>query len=50
MTLTFVLPAFFTVVQKVDNVSEGIANYGGKITAFETDLKKLGKFLASLFE
>lgn len=31
----------YKVVQKVDNVSEGIANYGGKITAFETDLKKL---------
>ncbi|KAF7213448.1 collectin-12 [Nothobranchius furzeri] len=31
----------YKVVQKVDSVSEGIANYGGKITAVETDLKKL---------
>ncbi|MEQ2275474.1 hypothetical protein XENORESO_003899, partial [Xenotaenia resolanae] len=28
-------------VQRVDSVSEGIANYGGKIIAVETDLKKL---------
>lgn len=34
----------FTVVQRVDSVSEGIANYGGKIVAVETDLKKLGEF------
>uniref|UniRef100_A0A8C3AU85 Collectin-12 n=1 Tax=Cyclopterus lumpus TaxID=8103 RepID=A0A8C3AU85_CYCLU len=33
----------YKVVQRVDNVSEGIANYGGKIIAVETDLKKLGK-------
>ena len=46
MTLTFVLPVLFSlaVVQRVDSVSEGIANYGGKIIAVETDLKKLGKF------
>ncbi|CAN9506371.1 unnamed protein product [Ophioblennius macclurei] len=31
----------YKVVQKVDSVSEGIAKNGGKITAFETDLKKL---------
>lgn len=31
----------YKVVQKVDSVSEGIAKYGGKISAFETDLKKL---------
>lgn len=31
----------YKVVQKVDTVSEGIANYGGKIIAVETDLKKL---------
>lgn len=31
----------YKVVQKVDSVSEGIAKYRGKITAFETDLKKL---------
>ncbi|XP_037550264.1 collectin-12 [Nematolebias whitei] len=31
----------YKVVQKVDSVSEGIANYGGKIIAVETDLKKL---------
>ncbi|KAM7369799.1 hypothetical protein PAMP_011090 [Pampus punctatissimus] len=31
----------YKVVQKVDSVSEGIANYGGKINAVETDLKKL---------
>ncbi|XP_034026719.1 collectin-12-like isoform X3 [Thalassophryne amazonica] len=31
----------YKVVQRVDSVSEGIANYGGKITAVESDLKKL---------
>ncbi|TDG97433.1 hypothetical protein EPR50_G00225580 [Perca flavescens] len=31
----------YKVVQRVDSVSEGIANYGGKIKAVETDLKKL---------
>uniref|UniRef100_A0A3Q0SDB6 Collectin-12 n=1 Tax=Amphilophus citrinellus TaxID=61819 RepID=A0A3Q0SDB6_AMPCI len=31
----------YKVVQRVDSVSEGIANYGGKINAVETDLKKL---------
>lgn len=31
----------YKVVQKVDSVSEGIKTYGGKISAFETDLKKL---------
>ncbi|KAM8731745.1 collectin-12-like [Acanthopagrus schlegelii] len=31
----------YKVVQRVDSVSEGIANYGGKIIAVETDLKKL---------
>ncbi|KAJ8010367.1 hypothetical protein DPEC_G00074330 [Dallia pectoralis] len=31
----------YKVVQKVDNVSQGIENYGGKINAVETDLKKL---------
>ncbi|KAK5898044.1 hypothetical protein CgunFtcFv8_015497 [Champsocephalus gunnari] len=31
----------YKVVQRVDTVSEGIANYGGKIIAVETDLKKL---------
>lgn len=35
--------ACLPVVQRVDSVSEGIANYGGKIVAVETDLKKLGK-------
>lgn len=35
----FTLP----VVQRMDNVTEGIQNYGGKINAVETDLKKLGK-------
>lgn len=34
------------MVQKVDSVSEGIANYGGKIIAVETDLKKLGTYLS----
>lgn len=45
-TLTFVLylSCFVAVVQRVDSVSEGIANYGGKIIAVETDLKKLGEF------
>ncbi|XP_029313696.1 LOW QUALITY PROTEIN: collectin-12-like [Cottoperca gobio] len=32
----------YKVVQRVDSVSEGIANYGGKIIAVETDLKNLG--------
>nr|XP_057916504.1 collectin-12-like isoform X2 [Doryrhamphus excisus] len=31
----------YKVVQRVDNVSAGIANYGGKIIAVESDLKKL---------
>ncbi|XP_037613148.1 LOW QUALITY PROTEIN: collectin-12-like [Sebastes umbrosus] len=31
----------YKVVQRVDSVSEGIANYGGKIVAVETHLKKL---------
>uniref|UniRef100_A0A1A7XRB4 Collectin-12 n=1 Tax=Iconisemion striatum TaxID=60296 RepID=A0A1A7XRB4_9TELE len=31
----------YKVVQKMDNVTEGMQNYGGKITAVETDLKKL---------
>lgn len=26
----------------MDNVTEGMQNYGGKINAVETDLKKLG--------
>lgn len=38
------------MVQRVDTVSEGIENYGGKITAVETDLKKLGKSPAPEFE
>lgn len=28
----------------MDNVTEGMQNYGGKINAVETDLKKLGKY------
>lgn len=31
------------VVQRMDNVTEGMQNFGGKINAVETDLKKLGK-------
>nr|XP_057931879.1 collectin-12 [Doryrhamphus excisus] len=31
----------YKVVQKMDNVSEGMQNYGGKISAVETNLKKL---------
>lgn len=31
-------------------MSEGIANYGGKIIAVETDLKKLGKSDVSGFK
>lgn len=27
----------------MDNVTEGMQNYGGKINAVETDLKKLGE-------
>ncbi|KAM6948994.1 collectin-12 [Aplochiton taeniatus] len=32
----------YKVVQRMDNVSEGMQSYGGKIIAVETDLKKLG--------
>ena len=28
----------------MDNVTEGMQSYGGKINAVETDLKKLGKY------
>ncbi|CAL8293593.1 unnamed protein product [Lota lota] len=31
----------YKVVQRVDSVTEGMTNYGGKIIAVETDLKKL---------
>ncbi|XP_063075239.1 collectin-12 [Engraulis encrasicolus] len=31
----------YKVVERMDNVSEGMASYGGKIVAVETDLKKL---------
>lgn len=31
-----------SVVQRMDSVTEGIQNYGGKVNAVETDLKKLG--------
>lgn len=31
----------YKVVQRMDNVTEGMENYGGKIMAVETDLKKL---------
>ncbi|KAG7488525.1 hypothetical protein MATL_G00034910 [Megalops atlanticus] len=31
----------YKVVQRVDSVTEGMENYGGKISAVETDLKKL---------
>lgn len=31
------------VVQRMDNVTEGMQSYGGKINAVETDLRKLGK-------
>lgn len=42
--LGFLCLLWAAVVQKVDNVSEGMENYGGKIIAVETDLKKLGEF------
>ncbi|XP_041658769.1 collectin-12 [Cheilinus undulatus] len=32
----------YKVVERMDNVTEGMQNYGGKIDAVETDLKKLG--------
>lgn len=32
------------VVQRMDDVTEGMENYQGKIIAVETDLKKLGEF------
>ncbi|XP_076004089.1 collectin-12 isoform X1 [Genypterus blacodes] len=32
----------YKVVQRMDNVTEGMQSYGGKIIAVETDLKKLG--------
>ncbi|XP_047444728.1 collectin-12-like [Mugil cephalus] len=31
----------YKVVQRMDNVTEGMQNYGGKIDAVETDIKKL---------
>ncbi|XP_031591433.2 collectin-12 [Oreochromis aureus] len=31
----------YKVVEKMDNMTEGMQNYGGKINAVETDLKKL---------
>ncbi|XP_059900474.1 collectin-12-like isoform X2 [Gadus macrocephalus] len=31
----------YKVMQRVDNVTEGMTNYGGKIMAVETDLKKM---------
>ncbi|MED6279953.1 Collectin-12 [Characodon lateralis] len=31
----------YKVVQRMDNVTEGMQNYGGKINAVETDLRKL---------
>lgn len=34
----------FSVVQRMDDVTEGMENYEGKIIAVETDLKKLGEF------
>uniref|UniRef100_A0A8C3AKR6 Collectin-12 n=1 Tax=Cyclopterus lumpus TaxID=8103 RepID=A0A8C3AKR6_CYCLU len=34
----------YKVVQRMDNVTEGMQNYGGKINAVETDLKKLGNW------
>lgn len=39
MLIFFVL----AVVQRMDNVTEGMQSYGGKINAVETDLRKLGK-------
>jgi len=41
--LTGICNVCSTVVQKMDNVTEGMENYGGKIMAVEADLKKLGK-------
>lgn len=41
-TLHLLFP-LLAVVQRMDNVTEGMQNYGGKINAVETDLKKLGK-------
>lgn len=33
----------------MDNVSEGMENYGGKIVAVETDLKKLGEYYLTVY-
>lgn len=41
--LSIIFLVSLSVVQRVDTVSEGIENYGGKIIAVETDLKKLGR-------
>ncbi|KAM3604669.1 uncharacterized protein V6R79_014595 [Siganus canaliculatus] len=49
IALLYVLCALLTIavavlgykVQRMDNVTEGMQNYGGKINAVETDLKKL---------
>lgn len=49
LTLSPTCVLFVAVVQRVDTVSEGIANYGGKINAVEKDLKKLGKFYVLWF-
>lgn len=38
-----IMPFPQPVVQRMDIVTEGMQNYGGKINAVETDLKKLGK-------
>lgn len=39
----FIYIILLSVVQRMDNVTEGMQSYGGKINAVETDLKKLGK-------
>lgn len=41
--IPIITPCHQPVVQKMDNVTEGMQNYGDKITAVETDIKKLGK-------
>lgn len=41
--IPIIMPCHQPVVQRMDNVTEGMQNYGGKINAVETDLKKLGK-------
>lgn len=47
-SLVFLLCMCISVVQRMDDVTEGMENYEGKIVAVETDLKRLGEFSPQL--